>query len=93
MSCPAGTYCDANGACASPCANAICPTGQECKAGLCQDIVATPDMPNPDELSAGGAIATGCSCREAPAHGGSGSSGLALLAGLVLLGWALTRRA
>ncbi|MBL9004358.1 MAG: hypothetical protein JNJ46_08935 [Myxococcales bacterium] len=92
MSCPAGTYCDENGACASPCENAICPTGQECKSGLCQDIGTGGDMPNPDDIPASGAIATGCSCHEAPTHGGTGSSGLALLASMVLLAWALTRR-
>ena len=92
MTCQAGTYCDASGSCASPCTGAVCPSGQECKSGLCQDIVEGGDNPPVDELPASGAIATGCSCREAPGHGGTGSSGLALLAGLVLLGWAFTRR-
>lgn len=89
MTCPAGTYCDQSGACASPCTNALCPSGQECREGLCQDP--TTGTGDPTDLYGGGAVATGCSCREAPGHQ-HGASGLGLLAGLVLFGWALTRR-
>jgi hypothetical protein len=36
-SCPAGTYCDANGDCIDRCTSALCLPGQTCEGGVCFD--------------------------------------------------------
>lgn len=92
--CGTGQVCQ-KGACADPCQGAVCPTGQVCAAGKCGD-------PPPDNGGGGGeeqppidggTVATGCSCRFAPAQDVGSAWGLGVgLAVLLGLGRNVRRR-
>ena len=92
ITCGTGDVCKA-GSCVDPCISAVCPSGQLCKLGKCTDNPGSGgDGGGVDggdgTLIDGGAVATGCSCRFAPAQ--NASSAWAFLAGVSLL--ALSRR-
>jgi MYXO-CTERM domain-containing protein len=95
--CPAGTFCD-QGTCKDACAGAVCPTGQVCTAGAC-----VPASNGSDGGVGGGGAdqpggnnahfdESGCGCGPTARAGSPGTSKMASLFALLLLGLVRRRR-
>jgi hypothetical protein len=92
VSCGAGDNC-VGGTCVPACQGAVCPDGQTCNMGSCVDIEQPPGTAggtDPNPVTDGGAVATGCTCRLSPT--GDVPGAFACVASALVLAMALLRR-